>query len=88
MNYALDFSVKVETEFLRLMEERAVAQKCTTEDIPLEVETELLEMARNEILSHAGGRLFSEGDVRIGEIILIIDSDTRVASFPDHCGSV
>jgi len=82
LNYALDFSSRVEDEFLRQLEIRAEEQECTVEDLTVDEEDELLEMARQIVEESDGGRTWSYGDVRIGEFILLIDSDTVV---PETC---
>lgn len=80
MNYCLDFSIRVEDEMLRLTEATCVERGCTKEDLSIEEEDELYEQARNTIAERDGGKTWADGDVRLGEIILIIDSDTRVVS--------
>ncbi|TKX19350.1 hypothetical protein C1H76_8536 [Elsinoe australis] len=82
LNYALDFSGRVEDEFLVQMEQRAKEQLCTVEDLSVEDEEELLEIARQIVEEGDGGKTWSAGDVRIGEFILLIDSDTQV---PETC---
>lgn len=82
LNYALNFSLRVETEFIRLMDERCKEEKMTIEDISVDEEEEMLEQARKTVQDSDNGRTWSAGDVRVGEIILLIDSDTRV---PEDC---
>lgn len=80
MNYCMDFSIRVEDEFLRLMAERARGRACETEDLSIEDENELNELAMKTIIESDEGRTLAGGNVRIGELILLIDSDTRVVS--------
>ena len=80
MNYCLDFSIRVEDEMLRLFEESAAEKGRSVEELTVDDETKLYEQARNNIVEHDGGKTQAAGDVRLGEIILLIDSDTRVVS--------
>ncbi|KAF2148423.1 hypothetical protein K461DRAFT_247893 [Myriangium duriaei CBS 260.36] len=82
MNYCLEFAGRVEDEFLRLLEDRAKEQICTVAELSVDDEDELLEIARQTMNEQDGGRTWSAGDVRVGEFILIIDSDTLV---PETC---
>ncbi|KAF2088052.1 hypothetical protein K490DRAFT_65333 [Saccharata proteae CBS 121410] len=82
MNYCLDFSLRVEDEVLRLVEETCIARRCTQEELTVEEEDDLYEKARDNMLEKDEGRTLAGGNVRLGEIILIIDSDTRV---PEDC---
>jgi hypothetical protein len=80
MNHCLDFSIRVEDEMLKLTEAACAERGCTQEDLSMEKEDELYEQARNNVIERDGGKTWAGGDVRLGEIILIIDSDTRVVS--------
>jgi hypothetical protein len=82
MNYCLDFSLRVEDELLRLIGELCQQRGCTQDELSIEDEDELYEQARNTILENDEGRTWAAGNVRVGEIILIVDSDTRV---PEDC---
>jgi cellulose synthase/poly-beta-1,6-N-acetylglucosamine synthase-like glycosyltransferase len=82
MNYCLDFSIRVEDETHRLIEETCRERGCTQDDLTIDEENELYENARNTIVEKDGGKTQAAGDVRIGEIILLIDSDIRV---PEDC---
>jgi hypothetical protein len=87
MNYCLDFSIRVEDEMLRLIEATCNERGCTSADLTIEEENELYDQARNTIVEKDGGKTWAEGNVRLGEIILIVDSDTRVVSliiFPNR----
>lgn len=80
MNYCLDFSIRVEDETLRLIEETCRERGCTQDDLTIEDEDELYEKARDNMVEKDSGRTWAAGNVRLGEVILIIDSDTRVVS--------
>jgi hypothetical protein len=82
MNYCLDFSLRVEDELLRLMNERCSERGCTQDDLTVEDEDELYQQAMTTMLDKDQGQTWAGGNVRIGEIILIVDSDTRV---PEDC---
>lgn len=82
MNYCLDFSLRVEDELLRLLDERAHERGCSSDDLSVEDEDELYERAMNTMLEKDEGRTWAAGNIRVGEIILIVDSDTRV---PEDC---
>jgi hypothetical protein len=82
MNYCLDFSLRVEEELQRLINETCELRGCTQDDLTVEEEDELYEQARNTMLEKDEGRTWAAGNVRLGEIILIVDSDTRV---PEDC---
>jgi hypothetical protein len=81
MNYCLDFSIRVEDEFLRLMAARALEKGCDVEELTFDDEKELNDEAMKSIIESDEGRTLAAGNVRVGEIILLIDSDTRVVSF-------
>lgn len=78
MNYCLDFSIRVEDEMARLMAEACRERGCTQDDLTIEEEAEFYEQARDKMVEADGGRTLAAGNCRLGEIILIIDSDTRV----------
>ncbi|KAF1811332.1 hypothetical protein P152DRAFT_515290 [Eremomyces bilateralis CBS 781.70] len=82
MNYCLDFSIRVEDELLRLIEATCRERGCTSEELSVEEEEELYGKALNAMIESDEGRTWAAGNVRLGEIILIIDSDTRV---PEDC---
>jgi len=77
MNFALNISQKVEA-YLQEM----VDAKCRTEGSDLideQEEHDMYEAALARVLEE-NPRAHAAGDIRIGEIILIVDSDTRVVS--------
>lgn len=80
MNYCLDFSIKVEDELLRLIAAVCAETGKTNEEITVEEEDILYQKALETIIDQDEGRTWASGNVRIGDIILIIDSDTRVVS--------
>jgi cellulose synthase/poly-beta-1,6-N-acetylglucosamine synthase-like glycosyltransferase len=82
MNYCLDFSIRVEDELLRLTAARCAEVGCSEQEISIEEENVLYKQALDTIIEQDEGRTIASGNVRIGEIILIIDSDTRV---PEDC---
>ena len=82
MNYCLDFSLRVEDELLRLINEVCEQRGCTQDELTIEEEDDFYEKARNNELEKDEGRTWAAGNIRIGEIILIVDSDTRV---PEDC---
>jgi hypothetical protein len=81
MNYCLSFSIKVEDELLRVMEARAQELGCSPEDLTAEQENEMYSLAMNTIIERDQGRTWAAGNVRMGELILLVDCDTRVVSF-------
>lgn len=80
MNYALHFSVRVEDELVRLVEERFRNEDEPDQHLVLsaEEENELYQQAFNTVIDSDEGRTRAAGNVRIGEYILLIDCDTRV----------
>ena len=80
MNYCLEFSIRVEDELLRLIRVLCDGSGRLEEDITMEEENVLYKQALDTIIEQDEGRTIASGNVRIGEIILIIDSDTRVVS--------
>lgn len=84
MNYCLSFSLKVEDELLRLMKEKSEIEGRATEDFSLEDEAYLYELALQTIIEGDEGKTLAEGNVRMGDIILIVDCDTRVVRFSPH----
>lgn len=79
MNYCLDFSIRVEDELLRLIAEKQGQQGL--DDITIAEENELYQIALDRIIESDEGRTWASGNVRLGEIILLVDCDTRVVSF-------
>lgn len=78
MNFALNISNKVEDELQMLVDERyEKGDNTITED----QEQELYEQALERVLS-ANPRAKAGGNIRMGELILIVDSDTIV---PEDC---
>lgn len=73
MNYALMVSNKVEEKLLAI--ER-------TEHWQQEDESQAYDRCLAEVLEEENGRAWAEGNIRVGDYILLIDSDTRV---PEDC---
>jgi hypothetical protein len=78
MNYCLDFSIRVEDELLRLIATVCAEAGRSQDDLTVEEENILYQKALETIIDQDEGRTWAAGNVRIGEVILIIDSDTRV----------
>lgn len=73
MNFALNASNKVEDELLTLMGEK-LGQTDMIDPIDEEIQ---YRRALEKVLA-SDPRIRAGGDIRMGEIILIVDSDTRV----------
>ncbi|GME26716.1 glycosyltransferase family 2 protein [Neofusicoccum parvum] len=82
MNYCLDFSLRVEDELQRMIDVVCAERGCTQDDLSVEEEATIYEKARGAMVEKDQGNTWAAGNVRLGEIILIIDSDTRV---PEDC---
>ncbi|KAF9890520.1 hypothetical protein FE257_005925 [Aspergillus nanangensis] len=78
MNYGLAFSNKVEDELARLAQQEIEQQGCSMEDLTVEDDDRLYQQALGNVLAADEGRTWAEGNIRIGELILLIDCDTRV----------
>lgn len=75
MNFALNVSNKVEDELLILM-----GEKLGQADMIDPIEEEIQYRRALETVLASDPRIRAGGDIRMGEIILIVDSDTRVVS--------
>jgi hypothetical protein len=78
MNYCLDFSNRVEDGLLGLIAEREESTK--SQNITLDEENKLYQQALETTINADQGRTMAAGNVRLGEIILLVDCDTRVVS--------
>jgi hypothetical protein len=78
MNYCLDFSNRVEDELSRLISQLADSRNTETRNITIKEENVLYQQAFDFTVSSDEGRTMAAGDVRLGEILLLIDCDTRV----------
>ncbi|KAK4446877.1 glycosyl transferase family group 2-domain-containing protein, partial [Podospora aff. communis PSN243] len=78
LNYALDFTLRVEDELLRLRRIRAQHLNCHLDELDAEEDAECYDQALAAMIKQDEGRTLAEGNVRMGEFILLIDSDTRV----------
>ncbi|KAM3544636.1 hypothetical protein ARSEF1564_002504 [Beauveria bassiana] len=75
MNFALNFSQRVEARMQEMMDTRVAN---TGSDLIDEAEEEeMYNMALAQLLDEEP-LAWAEGDIRVGEIILLVDSDTRV----------
>lgn len=81
MNFALNISNKTEDVLTEMIEIR----KSYTNggDITESEQDELYKAALDKVLDD-DGKAWADGDIRMGEYILIIDSDTRVVSTYKH----
>ncbi|KIW12903.1 hypothetical protein PV08_08090 [Exophiala spinifera] len=82
MNYCLDFSLRVDDQYLSMVKTICEERGCTSDELSSEDEQQIYQQARDRVIADDEGRTWAAGDVRIGPIILIIDSDTRV---PEDC---
>ncbi|KAF4334248.1 interferon-induced GTP-binding Mx2 [Fusarium beomiforme] len=73
MNYALGISLKVEDKLVQIHRD----EHWTQAD-----ETAAYQKCLDEVLSEELGRAWVGGDIRVGDYILIVDSDTRI---PTDC---
>ncbi|KAH7420000.1 glycosyl transferase family group 2-domain-containing protein [Cadophora sp. MPI-SDFR-AT-0126] len=73
MNYALMISNKIEEKLLKIGRHQSWAP---------EEEQEAYGVCLTEVLAEEEGRAWAEGNIRVGDYILLIDSDTRV---PQDC---
>jgi hypothetical protein len=80
MNFALNISYKVETILRTRVEEKLMSEK--TDRIDAFEEENIYKEALAEVLA-ADPRAKAAGNIRVGEFILIVDSDTQVVrTFP------
>ncbi|EOO01079.1 putative glycosyl transferase family 2 protein [Phaeoacremonium minimum UCRPA7] len=73
MNYALEISMKVEDKLVNI--DRGVIWTQHEEE-------EAYQRCLTEVLDDELGRAWAEGNIRVGDYILIVDSDTRI---PEEC---
>ncbi|KAH6999207.1 glycosyl transferase family group 2-domain-containing protein [Ilyonectria sp. MPI-CAGE-AT-0026] len=78
MNYGLAFSNRVEDEMSRLLTVECERRGCSDADLTVDEDEEIYQQALQNILAEDEGRTWADGNIRIGELILIIDCDTRV----------
>ncbi|GKU04577.1 hypothetical protein FLAG1_10110 [Fusarium langsethiae] len=78
MNYCLAFSNRVEDEMLRLTELECQSRGCNYEDLSAEDDDRLYDQALQNMVDADEGKTWAEGNIRMGEIILLIDCDTRL----------
>jgi hypothetical protein len=77
MNYGLNVSNRTEDRLQSIIEEK-VRTEATTE-VSQEEEDVAYRSALDQVLKD-DGRAWADGNIRVGEFILIVDSDTRVVS--------
>lgn len=75
MNFALNISNKIE-KILQTMIDRRMAEK-QTDMIDEYEEEEMYQAALEQVLAQ-DKRAWAKGNIRVGDLILIVDSDTRV----------
>ncbi|KAH7245158.1 glycosyl transferase family group 2-domain-containing protein, partial [Fusarium tricinctum] len=78
MNYCLAFSNRVEDEMHRLTELECESRGCSYDDLTAEDDDRLYDQALQNMVDADEGKTWAEGNIRMGEIILLIDCDTRV----------
>ncbi|KAL5327520.1 hypothetical protein ACEPPN_005219 [Leptodophora sp. 'Broadleaf-Isolate-01'] len=78
MNYGLAFSARVEEEFERLTKLTIDTRGITEDDLTVGDDDELYQQALDNMLAADDGKTWAAGNIRIGELILIIDCDTQV----------
>ncbi|KAF2672593.1 hypothetical protein BT63DRAFT_466148 [Microthyrium microscopicum] len=81
MNFCLNVSCKVEKQLLQLVANRMVETNSSDYYLDSREEEEMYYEALHHVLK-TDPRAQAGGNIRVGEIILIVDSDTRV---PDDC---
>lgn len=85
MNFALNISQKVEAYMQKMVDARAAQQPERNDSDPVMLEEHEIDEIYDESLERVlreNPLAMAEGNIRIGEYILIVDSDTRVVSFP------
>lgn len=92
MNFALNISQKVEAYMQEVVDARGAAQNPQNDTEPVMLEEQELDDIYDECVARVlteNPLAMAEGNIRIGEFILIVDSDTRVVSTPllalDEC---
>lgn len=88
MNFALNLSQQVEAYMQEMVEARAAEQLARNDSEPIMMEEDELEEIYEQCLERAlreNPKAMASGNIRMGEIFLIVDSDTRVVSFFPCC---
>jgi hypothetical protein len=86
MNYCLDFSIRVEDELLRLISVLCNETGQSEDELSVVEENTLYQKALQTCIDQDEGRTIAGGNVRIGDLILIVDSDTRVVCIRSKLG--
>jgi hypothetical protein len=79
MNYCLDFSIRVEDELMRMISH--FEKQNPDVEVTVAKENELYSIAMEKIIASDEGRTMAGGNVRLGELILLVDCDTKVVCF-------
>lgn len=77
MNYGLNISNRTEDRLQAIVEETTRTKGTTSVS---EEEEDVIYRSSLEDVLKEDGRAWADGNIRVGEIILIVDSDTRVVS--------
>lgn len=77
MNYGLNISNRTEDRLQEIIEAKMTTDGTTS--VSEEEEDVLYRSALDQVLKD-DGRAWADGNIRVGEFILIVDSDTRVVS--------
>lgn len=81
MNFALNTSCKVEAILQQSVAQRFASEKGIVGMIDTQEEEDLYQDALAQVMAQ-DPRVKARGNIRMGEFILIVDSDTRVVSLP------
>lgn len=80
MNFALNTSIKIERRLQQYVAQATGSEKGIGGWIDAHEEDQLYQRAMADIIA-ADPRIRGAGNVRVGEVILIVDSDTEVVSW-------
>ena len=78
MNNAMDLSVRVDEEFGKLLTERGTDIDHMSQKLSASTQQELYRQAMRAVLLEDQSGNWAEGNIHIGDVILLVDSDTRV----------
>lgn len=91
MNFALNLSQKLETYLQEAVDARCAAQAGHRDSDPAFLEEQEVDDLYQECLGRVlreNPTAMAEGNIRVGELILIVDSDTRVVSWSQALASI
>lgn len=74
MNYGLDFACRVEEKISELI----AGREEKSQNVPYSDEDDLYNQAFGAMITADQGKTMAGGNVLLGEIILLVDCDTRV----------